>query len=104
MQIVTLDIGHNHGTDGEAHSPEQVERVVSRLLTLAGFDGHTITHGVGYWRGEREAQTSARVYLLGTGTNWREIDAIRKVAGEIRDGLEQQAVGFTVQEARVEFV
>ena len=109
MRIVTIDIGHNYPhalyTDRhEVHEPTHVEQVTTDALTGAGFDGHTITHGTGYWQGAREPQTSARVYLTTATTIEAATTALREVAGRIRDILQQDAVGFTVQDAEVAFV
>lgn len=102
MKVVTIDIGHDH-SNGMWSAPH-VEAQVSYLLTKAGFDGHTITHGTGYWRGDREGQTTARVYLTSGSTIEDALAALRETAGKIRDTLQQDAVGFMVQDATVDFV
>jgi len=104
-RIILIDIGHDH-PEGR-HRAEKVERIASAILTSKGFDGHTVTHGAGYWQGDYEPQTTVRVYLTGGGSDdllYRAIDAVREAAAEIRDTLSQDAVGFTVTRAEVEFV
>lgn len=97
MQIVTIDIGHHF--DGGENSPHLVDYEIARAMREAGFEGYTRTSGTGYWRGEREPQTSVRVYIEAA-----RVDALRTVAGVIRDALAQESVGFTVQDAEVAFV
>ena len=97
MKICCIDIGHKF--DGGEHIPNLVWHEIARAMREAGFDGYTVTSGTGYWKGERELQTSVRCYIEAD-----RVADLRTVAGKIRDALRQESVGFTVTDATVEFV
>lgn len=106
-RVVVIDIGHDFVDSLGAtvtHPADHVRDVASDFLTAAGFDGHTITTGIGCWRGDREQQTTARVYLTAGPIIEDALAALRVAAGKIRDYLRQESVGFTVTPAEVEFI